>query len=52
MSAVLDHAPLIGLLFFFVLFVAIAVWTYLPRNKNRLRSHGSIPLKDENDGRQ
>lgn len=42
---------MIGLLFFFTIFVAIAIWVLLPRNKQRLEKLKNIPLEDENGRR-
>ena len=39
-------AGLIGLLFFFIIFVGIVVWAYMPANRERLEAHGRIPLDD------
>lgn len=39
---------LIGLLFFFAFFCAIALWTYRPGAKKTYQNHGNIPLT-END---
>ena len=32
-------------------FLAIAVWAYWPRNKQRFEAHGRIPLDDETPSR-
>ncbi len=39
---------LIGLLFFFVFFCAVTVWTLRPGAKKAYLDHGDIPLR-END---
>ncbi len=44
---VADHAGLIGLLFFFGLFLGIAVWAYNPMNKKQLENHKYIPLTED-----
>lgn len=49
-DAFVTHAPVIGLLFFFIVFSGIAIWALKPSNKKLLQSHGSIPLKEENNG--
>ena len=30
-----------------VAFIGLVVWVYLPRNKERMDSYGSIPLEEE-----
>ena len=50
MDRFIDHAPSIGLLFFFGAFVWIAFRTYRPSAKQTLQSHAFIPLKEENHG--
>lgn len=47
METLIQHAPSIGLLFFFITFSVIAVWAYKPSNKHTLQQLGNIPLKDE-----
>ena len=47
MNIVMDHAPVVGLCFFFVVFVVIAYRTYRPSQKNILEQHAFIPLKEE-----
>jgi cbb3-type cytochrome oxidase subunit 3 len=37
---------------FFIAFVAIAVWAYLPGNKDRLKSYGQIPLEEDHEHEQ
>lgn len=41
-------AGLYGLLFFFVFFCAVALWTFRPGAKKHYQDQGKIPLK-END---
>ena len=51
MNAFADYAPTVGLIFFFGVFVWIAVSTYRPSMKSKIQSHAFIPLKeDTNDG--
>ena len=38
---------LIGLLFFFALFVGIAVWAYHPKRKQKIESLKHIPLTED-----
>lgn len=48
MQALFSHADigLSMLLFFFSIFVGIAVWAYRPANKQMLESYKQIPLKE------
>ena len=47
---VVNHAPLIGMFLFMTIFLVVLVWAYWPRNKERLESYGTIPLKESQDG--
>ncbi|TAH32485.1 MAG: cbb3-type cytochrome c oxidase subunit 3 [Alphaproteobacteria bacterium] len=41
--------PAIGtwmLIFFFALFVLIAIWAFRPENKKKMEQHGKIPLEE------
>ena len=40
-----SNAGTVGLLFFFVIFTGIAIWAYLPRNREKLEAHKFIPIK-------
>ena len=40
-------AGLFGLMFFFLVFVGIAVWALTPSRKKQLESHKNIPLSEE-----
>ena len=51
MNSFIDHAPVIGLLFFFGVFVWIAVRTYRPGQKQRLQQHAHIPLNEDHHER-
>ncbi|PIR33540.1 MAG: CcoQ/FixQ family Cbb3-type cytochrome c oxidase assembly chaperone [Alphaproteobacteria bacterium CG11_big_fil_rev_8_21_14_0_20_44_7] len=42
-------AGIIGLLFFFIVFLGIAIWTLNPKNKKRIEELKNIPLKDESN---
>lgn len=47
---VLFSSPGIGtwmLVFFFAVFVAIAFWAFRPKNKQKMKDHAKIPLKEE-----
>ncbi len=52
MEAFADYAPTIGLLFFFTVFVGIAVWAWHPRRKNTLQQLAHIPLNEDENGRK
>lgn len=47
MTMFFELAPIIGLLFFFTVFVWIAVTTYRPSAKKTIQSYAFIPLKEE-----
>lgn len=38
---------LIGLLFFFMFFCAVVIWTLRPGAKNNYQKHAAIPLDDQ-----
>lgn len=40
---------LIGLLFFFVFFCAITIWTLRPSAKKNYQNHGNIPLRENEE---
>lgn len=42
-----ENAGMTGLLFFFFVFVGIAVWAYRPSAKQTLESYKNIPLKGD-----
>lgn len=48
MNFLLEHSTLIGLIFFFSVFVFIAVRTYQPKRKQKMKEHAQIPLKEDN----
>lgn len=52
METLAAYAPVAGLLFFFVFFVAVALWVMQPRLKQRMRDYAHIPLKEDNHGGQ
>ena len=39
------------LVLFFVAFVGIAIWAYLPAQRQKMKSYGEIPLRGDTDGR-
>lgn len=47
MSMLYDHAPSIGLVFFFSFFVWVAYRTYRPSVKQQMQAHASIPLAED-----
>ena len=49
MEIIAQHAGLIGLLFFFIVFVTIAFWALKPANKQRIESYKYIPLEEKKD---
>lgn len=38
---------MIGLLFFFLLFMGILVWLFRPGAKEKFKEYGNIPLRDD-----
>ena len=42
-----DNAGLSGLLFFFFVFLVIAVWAYRPKAKEAIEAHKYIPLAED-----
>ncbi|MDG1287703.1 MAG: cbb3-type cytochrome c oxidase subunit 3 [Rickettsiales bacterium] len=43
-------AGIVGLLFFFCVFVGIAIWAFNPKRKTQIESYKNIPLnEDEHD---
>tara|TARA_B100001093_G_C26401153_1_gene831390 strand:+ start:164 stop:319 length:156 start_codon:yes stop_codon:yes gene_type:complete len=40
---------LIGLLFFFLFFCAVTLWTFRPGSKNTYKNHGNIPLQEHDE---
>ena len=50
MDFLFEHSGLIVSVLFFTMFTAIAIWAYLPSNKQMLQEHGSIPLKEDHHG--
>lgn len=47
MNLIYEHAPAASLLFFFGVFLWVAFSVYRPSEKQKMREHGLIPLKDE-----
>lgn len=44
-----QHGPSIVTVAFFVLFVGVALWAFLPSNRKKLEAYGQIPLKEHED---
>lgn len=42
-------AGLIGLIFFFVFFCGVALWTFRPGAKKKYQNHADIPLKESQE---
>lgn len=42
-----NNAGVIGLVFFFVFFIGVLVWTFRPNAKQHFEQQASIPLKDD-----
>jgi cbb3-type cytochrome oxidase subunit 3 len=49
MTALLDSAPVIGLIFFFVFFVGVLVYVFKPGAKKKMEMYGNIPLENSNE---
>ena len=47
MELAATYAPMVGLLFFFCVFVSIAVWAWRPSAKKNFEALGMIPLKED-----
>jgi cbb3-type cytochrome oxidase subunit 3 len=47
MELIYDYAPQAGLVFFFCVFVWVAVCTYRPSVKNQMQERAMIPLKGD-----
>lgn len=50
MNIIVSYAPTAGLLFFFIVFLGIAIWALKPSNKQRLQACAEIPLKEDSHG--
>ncbi|MDX1921752.1 MAG: CcoQ/FixQ family Cbb3-type cytochrome c oxidase assembly chaperone [Alphaproteobacteria bacterium] len=46
MTWLMDNAPHLALLGFFISFIVIAVWAYWPANKSKLQERAQIPFKE------
>ena len=45
-----SNAGLVGLLFFFLVFVGIGIWLFLPGMKSRIEPLANIPLNEDHHG--
>lgn len=50
MKLAVKYAPMAGLLFFFTVFVCIAIWAWRPSAKKNFEQLGMIPLKEDING--
>jgi len=41
-----------GLILFMALFAVVVFWAFRPKNKQKLESYGSIPLRDDDDDKR
>lgn len=44
---IVNNAGLIGLIFFFVLFLGITAWTYRPGSAKKYQKYAYIPLNED-----
>lgn len=47
METFAHYAPMAGLLFFFIVFVGIAIWAWRPSAKKEFQRLGMIPLQED-----
>lgn len=45
---VAQHAGMIGLLFFFIVFTFISVWVFRPGSRQFYQAQANIPLSEDN----
>lgn len=50
LNYIASHAGTIGLLFFFIFFVVMVAWLFRPGSKEIYKSHGDMPLREEDNG--
>jgi cbb3-type cytochrome oxidase subunit 3 len=50
MESFITYAPMVGLLFFFIVFLGIAFCTLRPGAKQRLQAQAYIPLQEDTHG--
>jgi cbb3-type cytochrome oxidase subunit 3 len=51
-DAFITHAPVIGLLFFFTVFIGVIAWMIRPGMKQKMQQYGRIPLKEDQNGQR
>jgi|TARA_B100001105_G_scaffold4697_1_gene3552 cbb3-type cytochrome oxidase subunit 3 len=44
-----SNAGLIGLLFFFSVFIGVALWAFVPSRKDKIESYKYIPIVEDTD---
>ena len=44
------NSAIITTIFFFTMFVGIAIWAYLPKNKDVIQSDAMIPFHEQEQG--
>lgn len=52
MEAFFTYAPVIGLIFFFSVFLGIIIWALRPANKTRFQGYSAIPLDEDFHGKK
>jgi cbb3-type cytochrome oxidase subunit 3 len=51
MDFIFDFAPVVGLLFFFAFFVAVAVKVCRPSQKEKIQAYANIPFEEDKNVR-
>lgn len=49
MSFLVAHAPVIGLIFFFVFFIGVVAYLLQPNAKKKMESYSMIPLENTDE---
>lgn len=49
MNLIYEHAPVTGLIFFFMFFLWVAYRTYRPSAKKHMQDYAFIPLAEDNN---
>jgi cbb3-type cytochrome oxidase subunit 3 len=49
MSFIAAHAPVIGLIFFFVFFLGVVVYLLQPNAKKKMANYAMIPLENNDE---
>ncbi len=50
MEKFIEYAPMIGLLFFFFIFMGILIWVLRPSAKEKFQKLAQIPLNEDTNG--